>query len=329
VRILIVGCGLAGVSLAKAFQNKNISFDLYGSINDHCASKISSGIINPISGRNHVLSWNYERYVRAALSFYNDSKEYMKPMIIEKYISDAHAFKNLELEADEKSKWLEIIGDRTIQIKHAYQVDIPGFLNQVHQELLRSGNLKNERLDYAQLVFQDHSVLYQQMEYDFVIFAEGIEAIHNPYLKSIEFIPNRGDAMIIKTESVPREKIVHKGKFICPFSNETFWIGSSYDRIPFSVDPISPQNQQVLDAFANELLGSSYTLITRKAAFRSTTFDRRPYIGSLETHPNAFIFNGFGTKGASLIPYMAMTLVNHMISGEELPKEVNINRRKK
>jgi glycine oxidase len=54
--------------------------------------------------------------------------------------------------------------------------------------------------------------------------------------------------------------------------------------------------------------------------------DRRPFIGFHPVFPQMLIFNGFGTKGASLIPFWANHLVEVLLNEITLDNEVNINR---
>ena len=53
------------------------------------------------------------------------------------------------------------------------------------------------------------------------------------------------------------------------------------------------------------MLSVPFEVIDHQAAIRPTVKDRRPFIGNHPKYPNLGIFNGFGTKGASLVPFWA------------------------
>jgi glycine/D-amino acid oxidase-like deaminating enzyme len=59
---------------------------------------------------------------------------------------------------------------------------------------------------------------------------------------------------------------------------------------------------------------------------RPATLERRPFVGFHPLHPNIGILNGMGTKGASLAPFFAHQLVQHLVDGFPLMNEININR---
>jgi glycine/D-amino acid oxidase-like deaminating enzyme len=64
-------------------------------------------------------------------------------------------------------------------------------------------------------------------------------------------------------------------------------------------------------------------ILKHKAGLRPATFDRKPFIGFHDKHKNVAIFNGFGSKGVSLIPYFAMNLADHICFGKKMSLEVN------
>ena len=62
------------------------------------------------------------------------------------------------------------------------------------------------------------------------------------------------------------------------------------------------------------------------AAIRPAVKDRRPFLGQHPKYPNLIIFNGLGTKGASLGPFWAKHLVDFLVYDRGLDSAVNINR---
>jgi hypothetical protein len=49
-------------------------------------------------------------------------------------------------------------------------------------------------------------------------------------------------------------------------------------------------------------------------------------LGQHTLHKELFIFNGLGTKGASLAPYFSKHLIEYLEQGASLMPEVNIER---
>ena len=69
-----------------------------------------------------------------------------------------------------------------------------------------------------------------------------------------------------------------------------------------------------------------FEVISQQAGIRPTVKDRRPLIG---THPNfnkLHVFNGLGTKGVMIAPFYSDELLEYILNGRDLDKEVNITR---
>ena len=69
-----------------------------------------------------------------------------------------------------------------------------------------------------------------------------------------------------------------------------------------------------------------YTLLEQQAAVRPTVQDRRPLVGQHPEDPSRFMFNGLGTKGASVAPLSSRWLYDLLESGLPVPAEVDIAR---
>jgi glycine/D-amino acid oxidase-like deaminating enzyme len=68
-----------------------------------------------------------------------------------------------------------------------------------------------------------------------------------------------------------------------------------------------------------------FELVKQKTGIRPATQDRRPFVGF---HPSleAGIFNGFGSKGVSLMPYFAKQWTDEILGRSSVHSEVSIRR---
>ena len=70
VDFIIVGQGLAGTLLAFALEEQGKTFCIVDDLNEYAASRKAAGIINPITGRRYVKSWNYDELEKEFVPFY-------------------------------------------------------------------------------------------------------------------------------------------------------------------------------------------------------------------------------------------------------------------
>ena len=110
-----------------------------------------------------------------------------------------------------------------------------------------------------------------------------------------------------------------------PNPKSLYWVGATNAWTFVDNLPTHAQKELILNEL-REILNCPFEVIAHQAAVRPTVRDRRPFIG---WHPKLSalgIFNGFGTKGASLIPFFAEQFVDSLLTQKPLEKEVNINR---
>jgi glycine/D-amino acid oxidase-like deaminating enzyme len=69
-----------------------------------------------------------------------------------------------------------------------------------------------------------------------------------------------------------------------------------------------------------------YRVESVQCGVRPATIDRKPVVAWHPRMPNVGLFNGFGSKGALLIPYFAQRLTDNLIDGTALPTATNYER---
>ena len=90
-------------------------------------------------------------------------------------------------------------------------------------------------------------------------------------------------------------------------------------------NPTSQRHDELCEQL-DKIVNCEYSVIEHFAGIRSTVKDRRPFIGIHPENNLVGIFNGLGTKGASLAPYFANQFADFLEDGAILDDEVNIKR---
>jgi glycine/D-amino acid oxidase-like deaminating enzyme len=326
--VLIVGSGLAAFSIGLELDRRGIEFNIIGD-DLPSASHISSGIINPISGRELLLTPNYNNLLEAAIPFYVvNGTNFLKKVDIIKKIKDNNTIKDLELNIENKSEWISIISEDVVFIKKAYQLDVNSFLSTLKLYFTENGKFIKESFDYN-LIELTEKVKYKRKEYNFVIFAEGMWIVKNIFFNHLPFLPNRGEALYLNVENFNKEEIYHDGKFICKYG-DGYWIGSTFDRVPFSEPSKTENSFDSLSQAARKLTeGHNFQIVSHLGAFRCASHDRRPYIDVHPEFKQLYIFNGLGTKGVTYIPFYTHQIIDHILFQKPINKEVCIDRIKK
>lgn len=341
---IIVGQGIAGSLLSWFLKKKGKSFYFIDNNHHHAASNIAAGIINPITGRKYVKSWRIEQFLPIARQTYAEISDFLSL----KVAHEKDIFRGLYNIKDENTwegrKSDAIAGQYIVDqpsideyegkingilsygvLRGGMQIQLPIIIKGYRDWLLNERLMLEDKFDYDQLIIDEDRVHYKGIEANHLIFAEGYQSQFNPHFNYLPFEPAKGDVLIIKIEGRPFDNILRHKVFIAPIDDEHYWVGSDY-RWTFEDDSPDPKKKDELIETLDKILNVPYEIIKHIAGIRPCVKGRRPFLGKHPDTQRLSIFNGLGTKGASLGPYWANHLVKHLEGDIELDDEVNIDR---
>jgi len=108
----------------------------------------------------------------------------------------------------------------------------------------------------------------------------------------------------------------------------TYKIGSTYDFKELNTTPTEKGKLQVVEKL-EALVSLPYKIMDHWAGIRPATYDRRPFIGLHPDYPQVGLFNGMGSKGISMTPYLAQHFYEFLELDKPLMPEIDLNRKRK
>jgi glycine oxidase len=340
---LIVGQGIAGTLLSYFLLKRNENILIIDSFNTSSSSNVAAGLFNPITGRRNVKSWMVDDILPFAESTYRDMEHDLQANFYHK-VNLYKLFSSIEEQVDwviksESSELKDYIASNNImaippsnpaqfggiELTKTGYVDMSQLLHAFKVKMEGEGRLLEQKMDYFDLSFIDGKVVLNNLSFAKVIFCEGAEAIHNPYFSWLPFVLTKGEVLTIYSKEINLTEIVNKGVFILPLGDNKYKVGSTYEWNFNNSEPTS-EGLNILSQKLNKIVNCKYEVLEHKAGIRPTVKDRRPFVGLHPKFKNMGIFNGLGTKGASLAPYFANHFVDYLECGKKLLKEVDINR---
>lgn len=342
---IIVGQGIAGTLVAHFLEKSQQRLVVIDKQHDQASSMVAAGLINPITGRNFVKSWQIDELIPFAIKTYRALEKQLGIPILE-LRQVAMLFGSIKTEND----WLVRSGNPDLSAYIAPEFDLEfykGFLNELqngvefqqagrvrlkelvlaYQEVLQQQHCYlEETFDYTQLKIESNAVVYKGLKARRIIFAEGFQAIHNPYFNYLPFAPAKGDILLVKIPSYPApDKLVKHGIFIIHLKDDLYWIGSTYNRDYKTIRPL-PKAKESLISRLKRVLKLPFEVVEHQAAVRPTVRDRRPFIGQHPEMKPLYLFNGMGAKGSYLSPFFAHKFVEYLEHDGSLEAEVDIKR---
>jgi glycine oxidase len=230
------------------------------------------------------------------------------------------------------------------------QVNLPLLVAQIRAYFVDNQSLINESFSPADLVIGDDSVVYKNWKAKKIIFAEGAAGAENPFFSWLPFNLDKGELLLVRIPDLNLKAIFkHKISIVplhdvenafdteepvpiflreSPFSSfgkNLYWVGAT-NAWNFETSLPTESNKQLIINELCEILNCPFEVVAHQAAVRPTVRDRRPFVGLHPKYPTLGIFNGFGTKGASLAPFFAEQFVNNLLRNVPLEKEIDISR---
>lgn len=329
VDYLIIGQGICGSFLSHFLQQNNCSFIVIDENKKTTSSKVASGVINPITGRRLVRTWMIEEVMPVSVGIYKDLEGKLNTSLIkQKNIIDFFTTPQMKLAFEER---LSTESEYLCSIKNEQQFDDifnqffgMGMINQcwwidlnnllcMQQEYLSQNNqLIKDKFIADELEISENEVIYRDIKAKKIIFCDGIGSTENKWFKLLPFAPNKGEALIVKTDGLSKDFMYKCGLSIVPWQDDLFWVGSTYEW-KFSDDKPTDLFREKTIQTLEQILKIPFTVVDHLCAVRPANIERRPFVGFHPLQKNVGILNGMGTKGCSLAPYFAQELVNNLL----------------
>ena len=203
-------------------------------------------------------------------------------------------------------------------------VAVNSFLSVSRKLFLKQHQFIESEFDHKKLKIHNSQCEYEDVESKGIIFCEGESARSNSYFHWVPIRPMKGEVLEIEFDEIP-EAIYNRGVYVVPNSGTHHNVGATYNQSPF-VNGVTEEGRIELNTKLRALISIPYRVVDQRWGIRPTSPDRRPILGCHPEYKNVFIFNGLGTKGVSLAPHFSSLLAKHLTDGDEITKEVNIQR---
>jgi glycine/D-amino acid oxidase-like deaminating enzyme len=342
IEYLIIGQGISGTFLCHELKKAGLSFLVIDEINQYSASRIASGIINPVTGRRIVKTWMIDQLMPVAWEAYKSIGNILgidcisqisnidffpTPQMRLAFLDRIHEDSTYLSLPDDSNDWYPILNYDFGYgvIDPCYLVDLQELLPAFREHLLNKNILREEHFDLSHLIITSHNIQYKDLVADKIIFCDGIASHDSRWFKNLPFAPNKGEVLIVEAKELPSKNIFKKGISVVPWKENLFWVGSSHEW-QFENNQPTTAFRQKTEAQLKSFLKIPFAVMDHWAAVRPATLERRPFIGFHPQYSRIGIFNGMGTKGCSLAPYFARQLVAFLTNKNELSAEVNVER---
>jgi glycine/D-amino acid oxidase-like deaminating enzyme len=344
MKFLVVGGGFAGRMLAWFLCKKGAEVTLSDRKDPYSATRVSAGIIKPVTGRRIVKTANGNEAIPIAFSTYRELAE-LTGMEILRNKPVLHLFNS----PGNRNDWMARSSDPDMegatgaflnsnQISPAVSAPFggvvlndSGYVNPASFEKAIDQALKGKcefLMSQGHHLSEQHEVddIDSKLQlFDRIILCQGPLAVRNKLTSWIPFKPVKGEILDIEVEGLNIDYILSSGIYVVPYGDNLFRAGATYVWDDLSNTPTEQAAKELAGSLSHMII-PPFKILGQKAGIRPAIADRRPVIGWLPGNARIGIFNGLGTKGAMLGPYFANQAAEYFLSGKSLDADVDLIR---
>ncbi|MEZ5174450.1 MAG: FAD-binding oxidoreductase [Bacteroidia bacterium] len=338
---IIVGGGLAGMSLAFRLLKRGKTIMLYNWREEKAASRVAAGLMNPVVFKRITKGWRSDEFLKESELFYPELEKllgarfYIKPDFYRIHGSDYE--RNFWTEMSESTQFSTFLGppaedEKSRLLKAPFGISFLNgasavisevFLIAAKNYLLEQDSLINERVEFNQIEFSPEGVKYKDISAAKIVYCTGAQAAVEGHFNYLPFKIAKGEVLTVQCE-IP--EMIFNGKvYGVPVSPGIFKIGSTYGWEQKDDFP-TEEGRAEISGNLDKILKPPYTILEHEAGFRPTVKDRRPFLGLSKTNSKIAIFNGLGTKGYLMAPLLSLEMCDFLCDGKPLDPESNVSR---
>nr|WP_269524444.1 FAD-dependent oxidoreductase [Coraliomargarita parva] len=343
-----MGAGLAGCLLAWQLKTCGLKVLLIGDSTGPTATQAAAGLINPVTGRWMTKSWRVDSLFPVADKTYaaletQFGQPLFHPVSARRFFQNGEDYRRAGRRS-RNPRYADVLGPvdaagtiatpgiadpfGSIEIRRAAWVDLPKLIGLIRADFAAHDSYLDTRFDYDALHRSDAGWNYKGIQVSRIIFCEGTGIRANPWFQHLPLKPIKGETLALTCPSLNLGTgIYHSTKWLLAYGDGRFRLGATYDEADLSDRPT--------DAARNDLLNDAAGFIDPKYAFRvaaqftghrPSTPDTHPLVGTHPTESGLYLFNGLGSKGASVAPWLSQHFVDHLLHGMPLDPEVDLQR---
>jgi glycine oxidase len=319
--LLIVGQGLAGTLLAHTCEQAGLAFQIADAGHATAASRVGAGIINPITGQRIVKSRGIDTLRAPALAMYRELETVLGvPLVREMRVrrlfrddAERRVFAEKAARGELAPYVNAAAADRAgFWIEGALRIDTAALIEAARRRWLQAGVLREERVELATALG----------DYGRVIACTG--AGESTAWGGAACVLASGHILRVAVAGLDPQVILNRGHWLLPTTADEALVGATYVRGGMGG---ASEARGELERSAAQLAGNDrFTVRGQDAGLRVTTADRMPITGHDPREGRLGIFNGLGSKGALLAPWLARQWTDRLTSGQSFAAEVDVAR---
>lgn len=342
VDYIVVGLGIAGISVCRQLDKLNKSYLVYDT-GKYNATGVAGGIVNPVIIKRLNPVWKASEFLNEATVFYQELQQALQIDFLQK-ADIARIFNSAEeqndwLVASDRANLKEFLEEQPRKTNNpginapfgfghvvgGLKIDTALLISSFRSGLKQRNRILANKFDHTNLQVNGKEVIYNDSKAKHIIYCEGAATELNKLLKSDVIIPKKGEYLTIEADGLNIDTILKGTYFVIPRGNHRYETGATFVHGDNELVTTEASKDKLVDAL-KKILNVHFKVISQTVGMRPTVKDRRPILGALSDESPIHYLNGLGTRGLLMAPLLSKWLLDHIEDGKKLAEEVDIRR---
>lgn len=354
--IAVIGAGPAGLATAHSLHSRQLSVLLIDPLlADANAPGAPAGLVNVAIGKRALLGWQaedcYEAFTRnlemltesSGVNELYQNSGILRPALTEELYELFFKSYNEQPWPEGWVSWMNPEEVREFNphlpeshgglfLNNGLSVYVDRFLNTYRQYLRDLGiQLWGAPVNYQadDNGFKISDADENRATADRLIVAAGTATLDFPEWQNLQANRVKGEIAVFESDRpLEWQHAVSVFGYMIRRGERELVVGSTYNHNEFTFTPTEVGRQQLTQKLQKVFpeLSSTLKQAGQLAGVRVTTPNRLPLIGAHPDHPNLYIFTALGSKGLLFSEHVAAILSDHIVSGREIPEELDVKR---
>ncbi len=341
---IIAGQGLAGSLLSYFLLKKGKTCLVVDPCLQDTSSSVAAGMMHAITGRRLLKSWKADTFIPFAKSVYKE----LETILGAAFIKDLTVFEVYN-DPGHRNDWMGRMADPSyaayisdelipaavpafvdapcgiLQLVNSSRLDTETFLTTYRKHLKLNNAFLNDEINFEEVEIKENTVHWKNIEAKKIINCKGYIAKFDRYFSYLPFLPAKGELLTIYCKEIPAHIAIHHIVKIIPEKENHFICGSTFSWDQLDNVPTTAAYNKLKEGIKKSLR-VPFEITGHRAGVRPATQDRRPFLGLQPKHPQLGIFNGFGSKGVMMGPWLANRMADYLCGRTVLEPEYDIGR---
>lgn len=342
VDYIIVGQGIAGSVLTHTLWEEGKSVFVFDLPEENMSSIVAAGLWNPIVLKRLKKVWQADPMIERVFQVYPRMEQvlgakFFAPLPITRIFHNPGE-QNVWMGQSAEAAFEEYLqgGIRDVEEPHSGdhgcadtlqtgRIKTGVMISGVRSRLMEQGLFKAVRVR-PEDVAQDEDgnfVIGSAVKAKRVIWCTGAqEALRGEIMPTKSFSPVKGEVLGLRIDDAMPYPCVHQGHFMLEEEGGRATVGATYawDNLEGGA---TAEKRNELEEHIQKVWKSGYEVVEHRVGVRPATRDRKPIIGAVPGVEGQFIFNGLGSRGVLMAPWLAELFVGYLLRGTDLPSEVD------